>query len=404
MLSSVLTVTQVNTFIKSLLEGDGRLDDFFVQGELSNFNRHYKSGHMYFSLKDDKSVLKAVMFASSAVRMKFVPQDGMRVIVRGRISVYEPSGQYQMYATDMQPDGIGALSLAFEQLKAKLEAEGLFAQESKKALPLYPENIAVITSKNGAALRDILHITARRWPIASILLHSVSVQGEAAAGEITAEIKGVNKRKEADLIIIGRGGGSYEDLQAFNDENLARAIFASEIPVVSAVGHETDFTIADFVADVRASTPSAAAEISTPDMAEELSKLVSYVEYFKLKSRAYLETQKQKTDLLVAGSPLASPLAVIAVQSEKLHELGMKMKEAGLNFVSSEETKLTARIEVLNSLSPLSVLMRGYSYVTHENGRIISKASDVRPGDKINIRLSDGMIKAEVTETEDYHE
>ncbi len=404
MLSSVLTVTQVNTFIKSLIEGDGRLNDFFVQGEISNFNQHYKSGHMYFSLKDDKSALKAVMFSSSAMRLKFVPEVGMRVIVRGRISVYEPSGQYQIYAADIQPDGIGALSLAFEQLKQKLEAEGLFDSSLKKALPLYPQNIAVITSKNGAALKDILHITGRRWPMARILLYPVSVQGENAAGELMAALKKADDEQVADVIIIGRGGGSYEDLQEFNNEGLAHMIYASEIPVVSAVGHETDFTIADFVADVKASTPSAAAELVTPDINDEISKVGSYIEYFKLKSKAYIEQQKQRADMLIENSPLASPEEILSQQKQAVLFMEERLAEAAEDMHASRKNRLAMVAGILNSLSPLKTLARGYSYITNESGELVNAIGKVRMGEKISARVSNGRIIAEVTELEEDNE
>ena len=254
----VLSVSQINFFIKSLIEGDGRMRDIYARGEISNFTDHYRSGHLYFSLKDEKSVLKAVMFSSAARRLRFCPKEGMRVIVRGRVAVYEPGGQYQFYVEEMQPDGVGALSLAFEQLKEKLAAEGLFAEEHKRPIPPFPARIGVITSPTGAAVQDIRNILSRRWPAAEIVFCPVLVQGEDAAAQLTAAVKLMNAQKAADVIIIGRGGGSAEDLAAFNDETLARAVFASKIPVISAVGHETDFTICDFVADLRAPTPSAA--------------------------------------------------------------------------------------------------------------------------------------------------
>ena len=269
----VLSVSQINFFIKSLIEGDGRMRDIYARGEISNFTDHYRSGHLYFSLKDEKSVLKAVMFSSAAHRLRFHPKEGMRVIVRGRVAVYEPGGQYQFYVEEMQPDGVGALSLAFEQLKEKLAAEGLFAEEHKRPIPPFPARIGVITSPTGAAVQDIRNILSRRWPAAEIMFCPVLVQGEDAAAQLTAAVKLMNAQKAADVIIIGRGGGSAEDLAAFNDETLARAVFASKIPVISAVGHETDFTIADFVADVRAPTPSAAAELAVTLVVFAISRI-----------------------------------------------------------------------------------------------------------------------------------
>ena len=243
MSAAPLTVTQVNRFARSLIEGDGRLNDILIAGEISNFSGHYKSGHLYFSLKDEHSLVKAVMFASSANRLHFRPADGMRVVIRGRVSLYEAAGQYQLYAGDMQPDGLGALALAFEQLKNRLAEEGLFDPSRKRPLPPFPQRIGVITSPTGAAVRDILQITARRWPVAEILLCPVLVQGEAAPAQLTAAVRALNAEGSCDVIILGRGGGSMEDLWAFNSEALARAVAGSRIPVVSAVGHETDFTI-----------------------------------------------------------------------------------------------------------------------------------------------------------------
>ena len=281
MSQTVLTVSQVNFFIKSLLEGDGRLQNVLISGEISNFTDHYRSGHLYFSLKDDKSVLKAVMFASAARRLKFRPKDGMKVLIRGRVSVYEPSGQYQLYAEDMQPEGMGALSLAFQQLKDRLSQEGLFDADHKREIPAFPQRIGVITSPTGAAVQDILQITGRRWPLAEIILAPVLVQGEQAPGQIVEALQEMDRRRACDVIILGRGGGSLEDLWAFNEEAVARAVYACTIPVVSAVGHETDFTICDFAADLRAPTPSAAAELCTPDWREELAQVLSYNRYFR---------------------------------------------------------------------------------------------------------------------------
>ncbi|MDE6839137.1 MAG: exodeoxyribonuclease VII large subunit, partial [Acutalibacter sp.] len=263
MSSTLLTVTQVNRFLRSLIEGDGRLADITITGEISNFTQNSRSGHMYFSLKDSQSVLKSVMFAAAARRLAFTPQDGMKVIIRGRVSVYEPSGQYQLYAETMQPDGVGALALAFDQLKERLAGEGLFDPERKRPLPSWPMRIGVVTSPTGAAVQDILQILGRRWPVAEVVFCPVQVQGDAAVPQLILAVEKLNHARACDVIIIGRGGGSMEDLWAFNNESLARTVAWSQIPVVSAVGHETDFTICDFAADLRAPTPSAAAELCT---------------------------------------------------------------------------------------------------------------------------------------------
>ncbi|MBQ8027487.1 MAG: exodeoxyribonuclease VII large subunit, partial [Clostridia bacterium] len=274
----VLSVGQINTFIKSIIDGDPNLSNVFVVGEISNFTNHYRTGHFYFTLKDKEAAIKAVMFRSSAQRLCFMPENGMSVIIRGRISVFERDGQYQLYADDMQPDGIGALNIAFEQLKAKLEAQGLFDSSRKKKLPSVPERVGVITSPTGAAVRDIINVLGRRFPLAKIVFHPVQVQGANAAAQIAHAIDLFNEHSAADVLIVGRGGGSIEDLWAFNEEIVALAVSKSDIPVISAVGHETDYTICDFVADMRVPTPSAAAEIAVPDWREQ----VAYVDSLRL--------------------------------------------------------------------------------------------------------------------------
>lgn len=401
MISSVLTVSQVNFFIKSLIEGDGRLNDLFISGEISNFTDHYRSGHLYFSLKDEKSVLKAVMFAGSAKRLKFKPAAGMKVIIRGRVSVYEPSGQYQLYAEDMQPDGIGAISIAFEQLKKKLEAEGLFSEEYKKPLPAYPRKIGVITSSTGAAVRDILQITARRWPVAEIVLCPVLVQGDGAPDQLTKAVRSLNRQNVCDVIIIGRGGGSIEDLQAFNDETLARAIFQSEIPVVSAVGHETDYTIADFVADLRAPTPSAAAELVTPNIKDEAAQILRFHDYFQEGAVKYIEYLRQSVDILYTDS-------LLRIQTNITDRLRRETDDAARNLRTAFE-RVHARSKgdfvhlagKLDSLSPLRTLQRGYAVVTGDDGAVCKSIREVRAGESIRIQLSDGRIHAEVKNTEE---
>lgn len=393
-----LTVSQLNFFIKSLIESDGRLNDVFISGEISNFTDHYRSGHLYFSLKDDKSVIKAVMFSASAKRLKFSPADGMRVIIRGRVSVYEPSGQYQLYAEDMQPDGIGALSMAYEQLKERLEQEGLFAPELKKPLPRYPRKIGVITSPTGAAVRDILQITERRWPLAEIILAPVTVQGETAPAQLISALNAMNAKNACDVIIIGRGGGSLEDLWAFNDEGVARAVYASQIPVISAVGHETDFTICDFAADLRAPTPSAAAELATPDITDELRQLLSYNRFFTAEVKETVNYLRQSVDILLQSSPLKAPEQLLSAHKQSLAKLFGQLILAASGTIELHKQQLSLFSGKLDSLSPLKVLARGYSVVTGESGTAIKSAAQLLKGDKVTLRFSDGSMNAEILE------
>ena len=396
MASSALTVSQVNFFLKSLLESDHRLQDILVIGEISNFTDHYRSGHLYFSLKDERSVLKAVMFSGSARRLKFRPADGMKVIVRGRVSVYEPSGQYQLYAEDMQPDGVGALSIAFEQLKTRLEQEGLFDVGHKRPLPRYPRRIGVITSPTGAAIRDMLQITARRWPVAEIVAAPVLVQGEGAPSQLIAAVEEMNRKKACDVILLGRGGGSLEDLWAFNEEGLARAVYASEIPVVSAVGHETDFTICDFVADLRAPTPSAAAELATPELREELRRCEAFSGYFHEEAAKLIEYLRQHMDLLLQDSPLGSPEQLLIPRKEQLGSLFGRVIGGFCERIEQDRQKLSLLAGELDALSPLKVLSRGYSVAEDQKGRVLRSAAELVPGEEFSLRLSDGKIEAKV--------
>lgn len=396
-----LTVSQVNFFVKSLLEGDGRLSNILVAGEISNFTDHYRSGHLYFSLKDEKSVLKAVMFSGSAKRLKFRPVDGMKVLVRGRVSVYEPSGQYQLYAEDMQPAGLGALSLAFEQLKEKLREEGLFSQERKRPLPRYPQRIGVITSPTGAAVQDILQITARRWPVAEIVFCPVLVQGEAAPAQLAAALREMNEKRACDVIILGRGGGSLEDLWAFNDEGLARAVAGSAIPVVSAVGHETDFTICDFAADLRAPTPSAAAELCTPDIQEERERLLAFSRYFRENARSMVDYHRQSLDLLTQDSPLGRPERFLEPWREQLGRLFGRMLSSLGEGLALKRQELALLAGSLDALSPLKVLSRGYAVVSDSRGRLIRDAEQLSPGDRVSLRLARGEAKAEIVTKEE---
>ena len=396
MLSTILTVSQVNTFLKSLIESDGRLQDFFISGEISNFTSHYKSGHLYFSLKDDKSVLKAVMFSQSARQLKFFPENGMKIIARGRVSIYEPSGQYQLYVQDLQPDGIGALSLAFEQLKTRLQNEGLFDDSHKKPIPQYPQTIAVVTSPTGAAVRDIMQITARRWPLANILLCPVLVQGDYAAEQILNTLKKVNADSGADVIILGRGGGSLEDLWAFNDEALCREVYASQIPIISAVGHETDFTICDFAADLRAPTPSAAAELCTPDCMEEMGRIKSLQDNLVRRFQHQIELDRQRLDFIVEDSALRDSSKIILRQKDMVGGLISKIQHISQEKMSEKTHKYVLLNEKLDALSPLRILSSGFSLCYNSKNEIIKTTNQVSSGDFIKINVSDGSFHAVV--------
>lgn len=400
----VLSITQLNTYIKSKFDGDENLAHVFVSGEISNFTNHYKSGHFYLSLKDEKCVIRAVMFAQNARRIRFLPQDGMKVIVRGRVSVYEATGQYQLYIDDMQPDGLGALNLAFEQLKAKLEAEGLFAPERKKPLPAFPERIGVITSPTGAAVHDITSILARRYPLAEIVFCPVLVQGEGSAPQIVDALARFNRLLCADVIILGRGGGSLEDLWPFNEEMVARSVAASRIPVISAVGHETDFTICDFVADLRAPTPSAAAELAVPDRTE-LEYTVRYdLSRLKQSMRKKLTGLKQNLDALTSRYSFKNPFNLIETERIRTDQLAVRLNKSMRRKTSDARSALSSVSGRLNALSPLATLSRGYSITYGQNGRVVTRVSDVKTGERISVLLNEGTLGCVVDSMEEKHE
>ncbi len=389
---AVVTVTQVNTYIKSIIDGDLNLNYIFVVGEISNFTNHYRTGHFYFTLKDETSAIKAVMFRSSAQRLKFLPENGMRVVIKGRISVFERDGQYQLYADDMQPDGVGALNIAYEQLKTKLEAQGIFAQELKKNIPAVPERVGVITSPTGAAVRDIFNVLGRRFPLAKIVFCPVQVQGPSAAPQIAAAIDLFNQNSSADVLIVGRGGGSIEDLWAFNEEIVALAVSRSNIPVISAVGHETDFTICDFVADLRAPTPSAAAELAVPDWAEQRA----YISGLMLNSfhimRQNIAEQRAKLGLLSQSRVLKNPLEVVNIGRQNLDILLTSLLNYQRTSLSSEQARFASACAKLDALSPLKVLARGYT-AAYCNGNIVSKAQNVDLQSDITVRFTDGEVE-----------
>lgn len=394
----VLSVSQLNRYIKMNFDADENLANIFISGEISNFTNHYRTGHLYFTLKDDSAAVRAVMFNSSAKRLKFMPEDGMKVIARGRVSVYEASGQYQLYVDDMQPDGVGALNLAYEQLKEKLQKEGLFSEHHKKPLPPYPEKVGVITSPTGAAVRDIINVLGRRFPYAEIVFCPVLVQGEGAHLQLTDAVNLFNSERVADVIIIGRGGGSIEDLWEFNDEGLARAVYNSEIPVISAVGHETDFTICDFVADMRAPTPSAAAELAVPD-ANELQYALS-----ALKNRMFLNVssgiadRRSRLEYLTSKGALKSPDEMLSNRSQRLDTAFSKMLSSYENRIGGKKVEFISAATALSKLDPMSVLMRGFAFVSDKNGKNVYSSQALAKGDKINVRFHDGSAVCEVKE------
>ncbi len=394
----VLSVSQLNRYIKMNFDADENLANIFISGEISNFTNHYRTGHLYFTLKDDSAAVRAVMFNSSAKRLKFMPEDGMKVIARGRVSVYEASGQYQLYVDDMQPDGVGALNLAYEQLKDKLQKEGLFSELHKKPLPPYPEKVGVITSPTGAAVRDIINVLGRRFPYAEIVFCPVLVQGDGAHLQLTDAVNLFNSERAADVIIIGRGGGSIEDLWEFNDEGLARAVYNSEIPVISAVGHETDFTICDFVADMRAPTPSAAAELAVPD-ANELQYALS-----ALKNRMFLNVssgiadRRSRLEYLTSKGVLKSPDEMLSNRSQRLDTAFSKMLSSYENRIGGKKVEFISAATALSKLDPMSVLMRGFAFVSDKSGKNVYSSQALEKGDKINVRFHDGSAVCEVKE------
>lgn len=400
---NTLKVSQVNTYIKALLDASEPLRSIYVEGEISNFKHYQPSGHMYFTLKDDKSQLKAVMFSSSAYRLRFRPENGMSVICRGRISVYEKSGEYQLYAEDMQPLGLGALNLAFEQLKEKLFKEGVCGPSVKKKLPEYPQKIGVVTSGIGAAVQDIKNITARRYPLAELVIVPTVVQGEKAAPDIVNSIQLLDSRGDIDVIIVGRGGGSIEDLWAFNTEEVARAVIACKTPVVSAVGHESDFTICDFVADLRAPTPSAAAELVCPDLNVQLNRVRSLQYTAELYIKSYIDENSQRLSEICDFSPLADGEALLKPFSDRLSDLNDRLNMFFKQKVEVEFHKFSALAGRLNALSPLAVLERGFA-VAKQGEKVISSVCGADIKSELTVAFSDGELKCNITEVIKYEQ
>ena len=391
----VLSVSQINFYIKSIIENDGSLQFVLVTGEISNLTVHQRSGHIYLSLKDSNSVISAVMFAGNARRLKFRLENGMKVICRGRISVYEPSGRYQLYIEDMQPDGVGALTLAFEQLKKSLAQKGLFDNAHKKPLPKFPKTIGVITSPTGAAVQDITNIIRRRFPSADIVLAPVLVQGESAPEQLVRAVNKFSASKIADVVIIGRGGGSAEDLWAFNDEQLAYAVYNCETPIISGVGHETDFTVCDFVADVRASTPSAAAELAVPDRQELMSYYFKQKQYISATLDRKIKTAQLRLENQQRRISASSPKLKAEQLEKQLSAKSEKLTRFMNIYVSNKENKLIAAKGKLDGLNPLNVLNRGYA-IAEKDEKIITSSKQLKDGDDFTVILSDGKINAKV--------
>ena len=390
-----VTVSQLNNYVKRVIENNSYLKDIWIKGEISNLKQH-SSGHIYMTLKDEGANLRAVMFRSAAVSLRFSPENGMKILARGRISVYERDGQYQLYIEALQPDGVGALHIAFEQLKARLAEECLFDEKYKKPIPQYPETIGVVTAATGAAVRDIINVLGRRYPQAKVKLRPVLVQGDGAAKDIADAIAFFNEHKLCDVLIVGRGGGSIEDLWAFNEEIVARAVFASEIPVISAVGHETDFTICDFVADRRAPTPSAAAEIAVPSVSELITRINSLNSELILKMNYKTERLRKNLERLASASVLSNFSISLTDRKMRLDLAQSALEQKMSDLIKTRKESLAIFSGKLDVLSPLKVLARGYAVATASNGSVITSALHTKAGDDILLTLSDGKLDCTV--------
>ena len=389
-----ISVTELNSYIKNKIADDEYLNNVLIKGEISNFKNHY-TGHMYFTLKDENSLIKCVMFKTYAQKLDFMPKDGMKVFVLGGVSVFERDGVYQIYVKAMQEDGVGILYKKYEELKQRLEQERYFAEEHKKAIPQMPKIIGVLTSQTGSVIRDIINVSTRRNPNVNIRLYPVPVQGEGAAEKIADGIKFMNKNQLADVLILARGGGSLEDLWPFNEEIVAHAIYNSEIPVISAVGHETDFSISDFVADLRAPTPSAAAELAVPDVYEVKQKINSYQNRLRLSLVKKVEIMKLRYEKCMSSRVFKEPLRNINDNYLKIDTYIKKLENIIKTKQKEEKTKYVELVAKLDTLSPLKTLTRGYSLV-EKNNNIIKSAKDVNTGDKIDLKFSDGTKQAEI--------
>jgi len=397
MQQQVLSITQINEYIRSMMDRDSLLGSVAVKGEISNY-KLYPSGHHYFTLKDDGAALKCVMFRGNASRLKFRPENGMQIIAMGKIGVYPRDGAYQLYCSAIALDGVGDLHAAFEQLKAKLASQGLFDPQHKKKLPAYPGTIGIVTSSAGAAVHDMLRILRKRYPLTNVRLLPVRVQGAEAPGEIAAAIHYANRFHLADLLIVGRGGGSIEDLWAFNDELVAHAIYQSEIPVISAVGHEPDVTISDYVADLRAATPSNAAELAVPDSDNLRQQLDSCLVTMQTIVKRQLKTARQHLKVFSDSAALQSPTRYIAQRAEALALVKSRLVVAQQRSVSLKRHQFVALTAKLDAMSPLKVLTRGYAMVQSASGEVIRSTKQINTSDNVTVLLSDGKIKASVNE------
>ncbi len=390
-----ITVTDLNKYIKGRIDNDEMLNNVLVKGEISNFKNHY-TGHMYFTLKDENSLIKCVMFKTYTTHLSFMPKDGMKVIVLGGVSVFERDGVYQIYAKAMKEDGLGNLYVAYEELKNKLSNEGLFDEKYKKPIPFMPKTIGVLTSNTGAVIRDIINVSTRRNPNVNIRLYPVPVQGSGAGEKIAEGIEFMNKNKLADVLIIGRGGGSIEDLWPFNEEVVARAIFNSKIPIISAVGHETDFTIADFVADLRAPTPSAAAELAVANIDDVRETLKAYNNRYKVSLKKKIELMKMSYEKCMTRQAFKNPTQKINEQYMLIDMKVKSLQNSILLKIKEDKTKFVKEVAKLDALSPLKTLTRGYSIISKQDGRIAKEVRDLSQGEKVSIRLSDGKVDAQV--------
>ncbi len=397
---NILSVSEINEFVKATIDAVPVFSAVKIRGEISNFKNHAKTGHMYFSLKDEGSVIRAVMFSRDARGIKFIPEDGIKVVAEGRVSVFPRDGVYQLYVEKMTPDGQGALHAAFERLKKKLEEEGLFSDIYKKPLPRFPKRVGVITSPDGAALRDIINITGRRFPLAEILVYPALVQGEGAIASLSAGVRYMSEFVKPDVVIIGRGGGSIEDLWAFNSEKLARLIAASPIPFISAVGHETDFTICDFVSSVRAPTPSGAAELAVPDISSIYEQFSTYERILCRDMQRKIDTSRQKLTFFAEKRVIKTPYGFIDERRQKLASLYDKAEALFKLALTEKKGRYSGLCEKLNALSPLAVLGRGYGavFAYGDKTKVLTDISDVSVGDKITVQMNGGETDAEITD------
>ena len=392
----IYSVSEVNQYIKQLLEEQPILSGILIRGEISNY-KVYPSGHHYFTLKDGQGALRCVLFAGSAKYLRFCPENGMKVVASGKISAYPRDGAYQLYCTRLVSDGVGDLHIAFEQLKQKLYAQGLFAPEHKKALPAYPRCIAIVTSPAGAAVHDMIRILRRRYPLSKVLLLPVRVQGKEAPPEIASAIRYANRFQLADVLIVGRGGGSIEDLWAFNDERVAYAIYESEIPIISAVGHEPDVTIADYVADLRAATPSNGAELAVPDRESLMQNLDALNAAMGAALNRQLKLCTQRLDALAASPALRSPTGYLDQKQKDLTLLQNRLSASQERLLARTNQRFVGCVAKLDAMSPLKVLSRGYAMAQGEDGRVLRSVSQTEPGQTITVRFSDGSVSATVT-------